>query len=219
MKGLSSFLHRTPWWALVGGGFVLFVGLVLYVTPFHLIRLERSGATPAENRAIKREIDSTFSEGALDMARGIVRELRNHSHDPARREELDRALDEIEQARESVREAGREVDRARRESTGEVAGAMSDAERAIADAKRQASRALEEAGVGANVRRSVERSLDAARKAGEEARREAQSQLPGPPAPPAPLSPGAAPPALQPLPPLPPEMRANIREKVTGDLY
>src|SRR6185503_4493551 len=119
MKGLSNLLHRTPWWALVGGGFVLFVGLVLYVTPFHLIRLERSGATPAENRAIKREIDSTFSEGALDMARGIVRELRSHSRDPARREELDRALDEIDQARDTVREAGREVDRARRDSSAE----------------------------------------------------------------------------------------------------
>ena len=220
MKGLSSLLHRTPWWALVGGGFVLFVGLVLYVTPFHLIRLEKSGATPAENRAIKREIDSTFSEGALDMARGIVRELRSRSHDPARREELDRALDEIDQARDSVREAGREVDRARRDSAGEVAGAMSEAERAIADAKRQASKALEDAGVAANVRRSIERSLDAARKAGEEARRDAQSRIPPPPAVPKPVVPEvAAPPALEPLPPLPPEMRANIREKVTGDLY
>jgi len=220
MKALSNLLHRTPWWALVGGGFVLFVGLVLYVTPFHLIRLERSGATPAENRAIKREIDSTFSEGALDMARGIVRELRNHSRDPGRREELDRALDEIEQARDSVREAGREVDRARRESAGEVAGAMSEAERAIADAKRQASKALEDAGVAANVRRSIERSLDAARKAGEEARRDSQSQVPPPPVVPKSGVPDvAAPPALEPLPPLPPEMRANIREKVTGDLY
>ena len=232
MKSLSNLLHRTPWWALVGGGFALFAGLVLYVTPFHLIRLERSGATPAENRAIKREIDSTFSEGALDMARGIVRELRKHSRDPARTEELDRALDEIDQARDTVREAGREVDRARRDSSAEVAGAMSEAERAIADAKRQASKTLEDAGVAANVRRSIERSLDAARKAGEEARRDAQSQVPpapvvpAPAAPPvvvpppaAPAVPGAAPPALEPLPPLPPEMRANIREKVTGDLY
>jgi len=235
MKGLSNLLHRTPWWALVGGGFVLFVGLVLYVTPFHLIRLERSGATPAENRAIKREIDSTFSEGALDMARGIVRELRSHSRDPARREELDRALDEIDQARDTVREAGREVDRARRDSSAEVAGAVSEADRAIADAKRQASKALEDAGVAADVRRSIERSLDAARKKGEEARRDAQSQIPPAPAVPAPVIPAPVipaplvpapaapdvvkPPALEPLPPLPPEMRANIREKVTGDLY
>ena len=75
MKPVSNFLHGTPWWALLGGGLVLFIGLAVYVTPFQLLRLERSGATPEENRAIKREIDSTFSEGALDMARGIVREL------------------------------------------------------------------------------------------------------------------------------------------------
>jgi hypothetical protein len=219
MKALSNLLHRTPWWALVGSGFVLFVGLVLYVTPFHLIRLERSGATPAENRAIKREIDSTFSEGALDMARGIVRELRSHSRDPARREELDRALEEIDQARDSVREAGREVERARQDTAGEVDSAMREAERAIADAQRQAARALEEAGVEPGVRRSIEQSLETARKAGEEARRDAASRQPAPPMGPAPAAAAPAPPALEPVPPLPPEVRANIREKVTGDLY
>jgi hypothetical protein len=36
---------------------------------------------------------------------------------------------------------------------------------------------------------------------------------------PAPAAAAPAPPALEPVPPLPPEVRANIREKVTGDLY
>src|SRR5512146_2007489 len=122
MKSLAQLIHRTPWWALVGGGFALFAGLVLFVTPFQLIGLERSGATAAENRAIKREIDATFSEHAIDMARTIVRELRNRSHDPARRQELDRALEEIEQARQSVRQAGREARRARRGTAADVPG-------------------------------------------------------------------------------------------------
>ena len=61
MKPVSDLLHRIPWWALVGGGFALFVALALFTPPFHLIRLEHSGATPEEDRAIPREIKSPFS--------------------------------------------------------------------------------------------------------------------------------------------------------------
>jgi hypothetical protein len=188
MKGLSNLLHRTPWWALVGGGFVLFVVLALFTTPFHLIRLQHSGATPEENRAIQREIKSTFSEGAIDMAHGVVREMRNRARDPADRRELDRALVEIDRARERVREAGQEAARARRHTARDVAAARRDAQEA-------AEQALRDAGVPAPV---------------------------PPPPPPegnvaAPVVPDAV--AVPPLPDLPPDVRANIREKVTGDLY
>src|SRR5256885_16627405 len=53
MAPVSNLLHRTPWWALLGGGLVLFLGLTAFTTPFHLMRLEKSGRTPEENRAIK----------------------------------------------------------------------------------------------------------------------------------------------------------------------
>src|SRR6476469_8098362 len=96
MKPISNFLNRTPWWALLGGGLGLFVALALFTTPFHLIKLDQAGATPEENRAIKREVDSAFSEGAIDLARSVVKEMRDHTRDAARREELERALAEID---------------------------------------------------------------------------------------------------------------------------
>ena len=106
MKSLSDVLHRIPWWALLAGGLALFVALVVMVVPVHLIGLEHAAATPEEKRAIKHEINSTFSEGALDMARGVLLEMRKREQDLARRKELDRSLAEIERARERVNQAG-----------------------------------------------------------------------------------------------------------------
>ena len=174
MKPFSNFLHRTPWWALLGGGLGLFVALVIFTTPFHLIRLDQAGATPEENRAIKREIDSAFSEGAIDLARGVVKEMRDHTRDAARREELERALAEIDDARQNLREAGAEVLRAKREAAQDASNAVKEAAVAIEEAKRQAERALKEAGVDdARVKKSLDDSLKAAREAQEEARRSA----------------------------------------------
>ncbi len=200
MKSLAQVLHRTPWWALLGGGLALLLGLAVFVTPIHVIRLEKSGATPEQNRAIKREIDNTFSEGALDLAGGIVKELLGRTSDPARHAELERALGQIDEARRTLRHAGAEALRARREAA-----------RKAADAAREAASA--EGGPG-------------------------EPAMPAPPALPA-LAPPAAgahivvpsagggAPALDiqldapgpPAPPLPPELRAQIREKVVGDLY
>lgn len=112
MKSLSDVLHRIPWWALLAGSLALFVALVVMVVPMHVIGLEHAAATPEEKRAIKHEIRSTFSAGAIDMARGIVLEVRSRERDPARREELDHALAEIERARSRVNQAGDEVNRA-----------------------------------------------------------------------------------------------------------
>jgi len=138
MKPVSDLIHRTPWWGLIAGGFALFVGLAVFVTPFNLIRLQHSGETPEQNRAIKQEIKATFSEGAIDIAHRIVREMRNRAKEPARREELDRALEDIEQARQSVREAGQDAQRARRKADEDVANAMKDAERAMEEARKGA---------------------------------------------------------------------------------
>ena len=112
MKSLSDVLHRIPWWALLAGGLALFVALVVMVVPLHLIGIEHTAATPDEKRAIKHEIRSTFSEGALDMARGVLLEMRKREHDVARRKELDRSLAEVERARERVKQAGDEAKKA-----------------------------------------------------------------------------------------------------------
>ena len=174
MKPVSNFLHRTPWWALLGGGLVLLVALAVFTTPVHLLRLEKAGKTPEENRAIKREVDAAFSEGAIDLARGVVKEMRDRTRDPARREELERTLEEIDEARQNLREAGAEVLRAKREAAEDVSATLKDAARSIEEAQRQAARALKDAGVDAErVNKSLEESLKAAREAQEEAKRAA----------------------------------------------
>ena len=170
MKAVSTFLHRTPWWALLAAGFTLFIALAIFTTPFHTIQLDKSGATPEENRAIKSEINSAFSESAIDLARGVVREMLDHTKDPVRSEELRQALTELETARESVREAGAEVQRAKRQAAEDVRGAIKDASAAIRDAKREAARALKDAGVEREkVEKSLDDSLDAAKHAEVEA--------------------------------------------------
>jgi hypothetical protein len=235
MKGISNLLYRTPWWALLAGGFALFIGLAIFVTPFQLMHLEKSGATAAEKRAIKREIDSTFSESAIDVARGIVKEMRDHTHDPVRREELGRALEEIDQARESLREAGTEVLRAKREAAETVTGAVKEATNAITQAQEEAARALKDAGVeGEQVKKSLQESLEAAKKAGEEAKKAATAEVrdrkgrirlspPGHGDITIDIDPKegvtTSDPSVPPTATLPPELRQQIRQKVTHDMY
>jgi Histidine kinase len=175
MRPVSNLIHRMPWWALLGGGLALFVALGIFTTPLHLIRLDKSGKTPEENRAIKREIDAAFSEGAIDLARGVVKEMRDRTHDPARRQELEQTLEQIDEARQNLREAGAEILRAKREAADDVSASVKEATRTIEEAQRQAARALKEAGVtGAEAERinkSLDESLKSAREAQEEAKR------------------------------------------------
>ncbi len=230
MKSVSTFLHRTPWWALLLGAFALFIALAVFTTPFHTIQLDKSGATPAENRAIKSEINSAFSESAIDIARGVVKEMLEHTKDPVRKDELRQALGELDTARESLREAGAEVLRAKRQAAEDVTGAVTEARRAIADAQREAARALKDAGVEQEkVKKSLEESLDAAKQAQAEAQialsaDKAQVKKPRVIV----MGPSLDKPILDIQvshddagagAPLPPELRREIRKKVTGDLY
>jgi hypothetical protein len=228
MKPVSNFLHGTPWWALLVGGMALLIGLAVFTTPFHLIKLEKSGATPDENRAIKSEINAAFSESAIDIARGIVKELKEHTKDPERREELEKALEEIESARESIREAGAEVLRAKRQAAEDVTGAVKDVTRAITEAQRETARALKDAGVeGEAIKKSLQDSLDAAKSAQEEAQRairDAKEKKPRVRV----LTPGRDKPLLDidvdvanaqiAAAPLPAEVKQEIRRKISGDI-
>jgi hypothetical protein len=281
MKPISNLIHKTPWWALVIGGFVILAALALFVTPRELIRLEKSGATPEENQAIKREIDYAFTEGAIDFARGVVREMLERTKDESRREELEHAIEELDNARDGLREAGREVMRAKREAVEAAVDAAKEAREAVADANKEARRALKEAGVdNERITKSLDDSLQAAKEAEDEARRAldeskkdrgteksdraaerakpgAKGEMAAPPVPPTPpaarilveqdgkkrliigsLDPnqpmvdiqvdgkggprvqiGPPSPPAAPLPPLSPEFKADIRDRVTGDLY
>jgi hypothetical protein len=213
MKALSNFLHRTPWWALLAGGLALLVALALFSTPFHLMRLEKSGATPEENRAIKSEINSAFSDSAISLARGVVKEMLDHTRDPVRREELQKALEEIDTARESIREAGAEVLRAKRQAAEDVSGAVKDVTPAIAEAQKAAQQAQEDA-------LRVEREAKEAKEAKHDAPPKKRMLIVGP---------GSDKPIVDievgdggariPTTPLPPELRQEIRSKVTGDIY
>jgi hypothetical protein len=172
MKPLSDLIHRTPWWAVVAGGLAVIIGLAVFVTPFHLIEYRKDGATPEESRAIKREIDNTFAEGALDVARSAIVTMRGATKDPARQAELDRALEELDSARTELRDAGREAMRAKREAVDTAREAARDAASAIEDARRSAEEALREAGIeNDNVKRALDQSLKAAKDAEEEAKK------------------------------------------------
>ena len=232
MNPISNLVHRTPWWALIAGGLAVIVSLALFVTPFHMIEYHREGATPEESKAIKREIDNTFAEGAMDIARSAILAIRGATKDAASREELDRALAEIDSARAELRDAGREVLRAKREAIDTAREAAREAASAIEDARRSAEEALREAGVeNDRVKRALERSL----KSAQEAEEEAKAALPGDAGerkgivigPGKGLTgsitidlddgPKVSPP-VPPTPPLPPELRAEIRRNVSGDL-
>ena len=217
MKPVSNFLHRTPWWAMLLGGFVLLVGLALFATPFHLIELDKKGATPAERRAIKSEINSAFSESALDIAHGVVKNMRDRTRDPDTRAELDNALEELNSARDNLREAGQEAARAKREAAASVSEAVKEARRSLAAAKQQADQALKDAGPD---RERVAKSIEESLKATESAEKEASSlpAIPAVPDTPPPVASIDLPP-LAATPPLPPEVRRDIRQQVSRDLY
>jgi Histidine kinase len=234
MKAVSSFLHRTPWWALLGGGFVLLLALGIFTTPFHTIQLDKSGATAAENRAIKSEINSAFSDSAIELARGVVKEMMEHTKDPERKEELRDALAELDSARQSMREAGADVVRAKRQAAEDVTGALKDARTRIKEARKEAARALKEARVEREkTGKSLAESLDAAPQAEAEApaapaaARDAvpdeQKRVivmgPNPDKPLLDIQVGGGGGGDANVAPLPPELKQEIRKRVTGDLY
>ncbi len=172
MKPFSDLIHRTPWWALILGGAATLAALALFVTPFHLIEYRKEGATPEENRAIKREIDNTFAEGALGVARSAILTLRGATTDPARLAELDGALAELDSARSELREADREIRRAKREAIDNARDVTREAVTAIEEARRSAEQALKDAGLeDEKVSRALDQSLKLAREAEEEARK------------------------------------------------
>ncbi len=98
--------------------------------------------------------------------------MRGATSDPARREELDRALEELDSARAELRDAGREVLRAKREAVDTAREAARDAATAIEEARRSAEEALKDAGVeNTKVREALEQSLKSAKEAEEEAKK------------------------------------------------
>lgn len=241
---ISSFLHNTPWWLLLTAGLALLLGLAVFTMPLGVMHLDDRGSTPEQKQAISAEIESAYTDSAVNIGRGVLKEMLAHTKDPARREEIEDAIREIEMARETAQEAGKEVVRAKRQAAKDVAEAIKEAQRSIADARRQTQRALKEAGVdNKKALKSLTKSLAAAEDA-EKAVADTQPpattipEVPAPEAPDAPKAPklpgvkvsgpdgkpivtvqvdtdSPATPAVQ----LPPELRQEIRKSVTGGLY
>ncbi|HEY2628280.1 MAG TPA: histidine kinase [Usitatibacter sp.] len=246
---ISNFLHNTPWWLLLTVSVAVLMALAVFTLPLGVMHLDDQASSPEQKRAINAEIDTAFSESALNIGRGVLREMISRTKDPERRTELEDALREVESARDSMREAGKEVGRAKKQAAKDIAEAVREAHRAIVEARHETARALKDAGVeNPKVSKALKDSLDAAEDA-EKAVGEAKNALPPePPAPPAlpalpepPAKPGKekladltinmpnGKPAVRvqidndppaiPEVQLPPELRQEIRKKVEGGLY
>jgi hypothetical protein len=170
MKTVTGLLHKTPWWALLVGGVATLVALAVFVTPYHIIRYRDDGRTVEESRAIKREIDNTFAENAINVGRGVVRGMLARTTDPERREELEQALQGLEEARKELRETGREAIRAQRDALKAARDATRDARDALRKS-RDAGPASKLDGDALAERRRLEGALKDARKLEREAER------------------------------------------------
>ena len=156
-KKFGDFIHNTPWWAMILLGISVLLLLVAVSIPTHVIKLAETGSTPEERRAIKREIDLAVGDSALGMAENIVRAIKERSNDPARRVEMERALEEIANARSEIYNVQRQ--------------ASENAKVAAAEARNTAMEAAIEAGSSA-----LEAAVEA-RVAVEEAKQEAADKL------------------------------------------
>ncbi len=148
-KVLGDLIYKTPWWGLILGGVVTLTVLVMSALPIHVIRLTESGSTPAENRAIQREINLAFGDRALNLAKGVVSAMRDRTTEPERQRELNRALAEIERARQELIRAENNVNDVVSESAREAADtaleAATDAAESALEAAVEARTAVEEA--------------------------------------------------------------------------
>ncbi len=104
---VSNLLHDTPWWLLLTVAMAVLMALALFTVPLGVITWTESRLVSAGEARINTEIDSAFSESALNIGRSVLKEMLERTKDPERRGELERALGEIESARDSMREAGK----------------------------------------------------------------------------------------------------------------
>lgn len=185
-KAFGNFLHRTPWWAMVLIGLLTLILLGIFTLPAQVIRLSNSGETPEINRSIKREIDSAFGDSALGLAEGVVSAMQERTTDPARRRELEVALEGIAEARREIFYAQDEIKKAVNDATKEASAAARDAAKNTAAVAIEAALTAAEAMLeSANERREaieearadVEKSLKSAGVAAPEALKSLDEQL------------------------------------------
>ncbi len=148
-KPVGNLIHKTPWWIVICGGLATLLVLVLFALPIQVIRLQDSGNTPQERRAIEREINLAFGDRALNFAEEVVQALRARTQDNTRQQELEHALAEIARAKKELATAQYEVSGAARETaretTDQALEAAQDAAQTSVDAAVSAREAVEQA--------------------------------------------------------------------------
>lgn len=248
-KALGNVIHRTPWWAVVVGGLVTLLVLVLFTVPIQVIRLHESGSTPQERRAIEREINLAFGDRALNFAEDVVQTMRERTRDNSRQQELEHAMAEIARAKKELASAWTDVNPQAKasaaETTDQALEAAQDAAQTALEAATTARESVEEAktdaidllhergldtGAAAASFSSMLKTAQENEKAAQESldsiekiRQHASTQAPDAPQPPTPPVPpgfsGIHLPALSALPALPEGFRGEIRRKVNGDMW
>ncbi len=150
-KAFGTFIHKTPWWALILLGLSTLAFLVIFTTPFQLLRLSESGSSPEERRLIQKEIESAWVDSGLGVAEGVVASFRERATDPARKAELDQAMEEISRARQEISNAEKDGSKAAKEAAKEAANAANEvAQNAVAAAMESVREAAD--GVFENAR-------------------------------------------------------------------
>jgi hypothetical protein len=199
-KAIGNVLYKTPWWAMIATGVFALLLLVLFALPMHMIRLVDSGASPAENRAIQREIGMAVGNQALDLAKGILETLKERTTDADRRREFEHALNEINRARdelvraqsgyndamiENAREAADSALEVARDAAQSAMQAATDARQAIEDARNDAIDRLRDKGVDITATLKSFEQLVVAARDNEAAARDALAAMNAMPASPA----------------------------------
>ncbi len=177
---------------MVAGGIFTLAVLVLFALPVQVIRLVDSGTTPAENRAIQREIGLAVGSRALDLASGVIGALKERVTTPERNNEFERALAEIERARaeliraqaagyDSVIESAREAADSALETASNAAEsaleAAVEAREAVEEARNDAIERLRDKGIDVSATLKSMEQLVASARENEQAAREALNAM------------------------------------------
>jgi hypothetical protein len=97
-KSFGNFLYRTPWWALWGGAFLIFLALIAFAIPWNLKNLPKLGRNAAERQAIQHEVDNSPKE-ILETA---FRTWSDNAKDEEQAAELKKVADSIARWREQT---------------------------------------------------------------------------------------------------------------------
>ncbi|MEK7754987.1 MAG: histidine kinase, partial [Acidobacteriota bacterium] len=96
MTRLLKLIFDPPWWFLLLGWPVMFVGALYYAWPASMENFIDAAPAPEMKLAIMREIKGSERRVALEFAAATLRKVARYVHDEAGRDGIDAAFDEID---------------------------------------------------------------------------------------------------------------------------